>query len=79
MESRILFRGVNGFLDRERADKDNDRHDSAMPRFWSRAGEEREIPALFAPVVRAAIVGASCCGCSHAHFSVAPSAAAATM
>lgn len=79
VESRILFRGVNGFLDRERTDKDNGRDYSAMPRFWSRAGEEREIPALFVPVVRAAILGTNCCGCSHTHFSVAPSVTATTV
>lgn len=79
LENRILFRGVNGFLDRGRTDQDSGRHYSAMPRFWSRAGEELEIPALFAPAVRAAILGANCCGCSHTHFSVAPSAVATTV
>jgi hypothetical protein len=63
---------VNGFLDAEQGDKENDLSCSATPRFWSRAGEEREIPAKFAAAVRAATLGSSCCGCSHTHFSLAP-------
>jgi hypothetical protein len=77
LESRVLFRGVNGILDAEQDDKENDLSYPAVPRFWSRAGEEREIPAKFAAAVRAATLGSSCCGCSHTHFSLAPAAAAA--
>ncbi len=78
LENRVLFRGVNGFLDLEQSDKENDLSYSAIPRFWSRAGEERDIPALFAPAVRAATLGSKCCGCSHTHFSLAPVAATMT-
>jgi hypothetical protein len=78
LESRVLLRGVNGFLDAEQDDKENDLSCPAVPRFWSRAGEEREIPAKFAAVVRAATLGSNCCGCSHTHFSVAPVATATT-
>jgi len=79
LENRVLFRGVNGFLDAEQDGKENDRSCSALPRFWSRAGEEREIPLRFAPAVRAATLGSNCCGCSHTHFSLAPAAAATTI
>lgn len=76
LESRVLFRGVNGFLDADQDNKESDLGYSSIPRFWSRAGEEREIPVLFAPAVQAATLGSSCYGCSHTHFSVAPTAAA---
>jgi hypothetical protein len=78
LESRVLFRGVNGFLDAGQEDKESDRGYSAMPRFWSPGGEEREIPVLLAPAVRGATIGSKCCGCSHTHFSVAPVATATT-
>lgn len=57
----MVFRGVNGLLQREE-----------VPRFWSRAGEDRGIPPLFAAAVQAVTRGATCVGCSHAHFLMAP-------
>ena len=70
LQNKILFRGVNGFLDDEQGGKENNLGCSAMPWFWSRAGEEREIPVVFAAAVRAAIKGASCIGCGHAHYLI---------
>jgi hypothetical protein len=67
LENTVLFRGVNGFLQ-------SGDGKAALPRFWSRSGEEREIPPLFAAAVQAATHGASCLGCSHAHFLAAPTA-----
>jgi hypothetical protein len=67
LESAVLFRGVNGFLRSVKGD-------TALPRFWSRSGEEREIPPLFAAAVKAATHGAICLGCSHAHFLAKPTA-----
>jgi len=75
-ENRVLFRGVNGFLEAGGIEPVAKSARSTSPRFWSRAGEEREIPSIFAAAVRAATVGSSCCGCSHTHFSVAPAPAA---
>ncbi|HJT68640.1 MAG TPA: hypothetical protein VJ731_00495 [Terriglobales bacterium] len=72
LEIRVVFRGVDGFLDAVPNEKAKDLSSSGMPRFWSRAGEVREIPPPFAPAVRAATLGSNCQGCSHAHFSVAP-------
>jgi hypothetical protein len=72
LENTVLFRGVNGFLHYEWPRKETCMTDSAILRFWSRSGEEREIPPLFAAAVRAATQGASCFGCSHAHFLAAP-------
>ena len=67
LENTVLFRGVNGFL--QSGDSE-----AALPCFWSRSGEEREIPAWFAAAVQAATHGARCLGCSHAHFLAAPTA-----
>lgn len=67
LENSVLFRGVNGFLD-ERMPGDAGDTDGPLPRFWSRAGEPSEIPPKFAAAVRAATQGASCVGCSHAHY-----------
>jgi hypothetical protein len=72
LENSVLFRGMNGFLDRKQFDKEGDLSGSAMPRFWSRSGEEREIPPAFAAAVRGATTGATCVGCSHMHCLVAP-------
>jgi hypothetical protein len=71
LENSVLFRGVNGFLDREPFRKEDHSPASAMPRFWSRSGEEREIPPAFVAAVRAATTGATCVGCSHTHCLVA--------
>lgn len=72
LENRALFRGVNGFLETEQPSEDNDLTTSAMPRFWSRAGEEYETPPVFAAAVQAATKGARCIGCLHAHYLVEP-------
>lgn len=75
LESSVLFRGVNGFLDSEPFGKENHLPASAMPRFWSRSGEPREIPPEFVAAVHGATTGATCSGCSHTHCLVAPLAA----
>lgn len=72
LENCVLFRGVNGFVDLERLRTDGDLGGgSVMPRFWSRAGEKLGIPTVLAPAVAAATTGASCVGCSHAHYLAA--------
>jgi hypothetical protein len=76
LENEVLFRGVNGFIEAGQIGPADKPACPTVPRFWSRAGEEREIPALFAAAIRAATLGSSCCGCSHTHFSVAPTPAA---
>lgn len=72
LENRVLFRGVNGFLSAERSDGGNAPSPVAIPRFWSRSGEERDIPAKFAAAIWAATLGSRCYGCSHTHFSLSP-------
>jgi hypothetical protein len=61
----VLFRGVNGCLDGVQGE-------TGSPRFWSRGGEQREIPELLAAAVRAATKGATCIGCAHAHYLAVP-------
>ena len=68
LENSVLFHGMNGFLDREQFGKEGDLSASAMLRFWSRSGEQREIPTAFAAAVRGATTGATCVGCSHTHY-----------
>jgi len=72
LENVVLFHGMNGFLDPEQFSKEGGLFASAMPRFWSRSGEQREIPPVFVAAVRGATTGATCVGCSHTHCLVAP-------
>ena len=72
LENTLLFRGVNGFLEIEPLCDAGDLAGLAVPQFWSRGGEKRHLPPAFAAVVQAATKGASCVGCSHAHFLVPP-------
>jgi hypothetical protein len=73
----VVFRGVNGCLYSGELGKESCLIGSAVPRFWSRSGEEREIPAIFVAAVQAATHGATCFGCSHSHFLAPPAAATA--
>ena len=72
IESSLLFRGVNGFMELKRSSNESDSSGSPVPRFWSRSGEELPIPSMFGEGVAAAAHGANCIGCSHAHFLTAP-------
>lgn len=74
LKSDVLFRGVNGFLDSSRPEKSDHAPSSTVPQFWTRGGEKQQIPPQFVVGVLAATKGASCVGCSHMHFSVAPPA-----
>jgi hypothetical protein len=75
LESTILFRGVNGFLDLEPWGRDQGLAEPPLPRFWSRSGETFEVPTGFEAAVRAATKGACCIGCVHAHYLAAPATA----
>jgi hypothetical protein len=72
LENKILFRGVNGLVDRDLLRAGEDLAGSVMPEFWSRGGEVVGVPAVFAAAVGAGTKGASCVGCSHSHYLVAP-------
>ncbi|MCI0628641.1 MAG: hypothetical protein L0387_44500 [Acidobacteria bacterium] len=75
LESSVLFRGVNGFLDNRLQEVDDP--DGPLPQFWSSAGEPLEIPPIFTEAVRAATRGATCLGCSHAHYLMSSTRTAA--
>jgi hypothetical protein len=73
LESRVLFRGVNGLVDLELLRTGSGLAGrSVMPEFWSRAGEMLGIPAVFVSAVAAATIGVCCVGCSHSHYLVTP-------
>ncbi len=72
MENTILFRGVNGLLEAEAFSDKSDLAAPVVPQFWSLAGEKLEIPADLMGAVAAVTKGATCIGCSHAHYLVAP-------
>jgi hypothetical protein len=75
LDSTILFRGVNGFLDLELWGRDRESAESVIPQFWSRSGEVLEIPKEFVAAVRAATKGVCCIGCAHTHYLTAPATA----
>ena len=72
LENTLLFRGVNGLLEIEPSCDESDQVGSVVPQYWSRAGEKLEIPSALIAAVAAATKGATCIGCSHAHYLVAP-------
>ncbi len=69
-----LFRGAQGYLALELWGKDKDLSGCVRPQFFTRSGEEIELPAGFADAVKAVTSGVTCLNCSHPHYSrlVAP-------
>jgi hypothetical protein len=74
LRAEELFRGVQGYLALELWGKDKDLSGCVRPQFFTRAGEEIELPNGFADAVKAVTSGATCVNCSHPHYSrlVAP-------
>jgi hypothetical protein len=74
LRAEELFRGAQGYLALELWGKDKDLSGCVRPQFFTRAGEEIELPAGFAEAVKAVTVGTTCLDCSHPHYSrlVAP-------
>jgi len=70
LESRVLFRGADGFLDLELWKADRKRAGSVLPQFFTRGGEAIDIPEAFHSVAITATCGACCSGCSHCHYLV---------
>lgn len=68
LKNTVVFRGANGFLEFADGRGDGEPAESAIPQFWSRAGEALAIPTAFLAAVRAATKGACCIGCSHPHY-----------
>jgi hypothetical protein len=74
LRAEELFRGAQGYLALELWGKDKDLSGCVRPQFFTRSGEEIELPAGFAEAVKAVTVGATCLNCAHPHYSrlVAP-------
>jgi len=74
LHAEELFRGAQGYLALELWGKDKDLSGCVRPQFFTRSGEEIELPAGFAEAVKAVTSGVTCLNCSHAHYSrlVAP-------
>lgn len=70
-----LFRGANGYLGLELWGKDRSLAGSVLPQFFTRAGEEIEIPVPFVPAARALAAAVCCVGCSNSHYLMPPSVA----
>ncbi|MGH9629776.1 MAG: hypothetical protein ACRD7E_15785 [Bryobacteraceae bacterium] len=79
VEARVLFRGRQGHLPLDLAGNDKQMVGQIVPEFFNKAGEPIEIPAEFMRVLKAAVRGANCVGCTHQHYLTAPNAAAAKM
>jgi len=71
LESKVLFRGINGYLEVELSKKGKEAKPD-LPIFYSRAGELVEIPATFHAAVEAVSNGIRCEGCSHCHYLARP-------
>jgi hypothetical protein len=68
LESKVLFRALEGYLPLDLAKEHKDRRGSVVPTFHSKSGDPIVIPAQFESVVRAAAAGANCLGCCHSHY-----------
>jgi hypothetical protein len=76
LRAEELFRGLQGYLALELWGKDKDLRGCVRPQFFTRSGEEIELPSGFADAVKAVTSGATCMNCTHPHYSrlVAPPA-----
>ncbi len=63
-----VFRGTNGYLGLELWGKDKALSGSVLPQFFTRAGEEIEVPAAFVPATKALAAAVNCVGCTSAHY-----------
>jgi hypothetical protein len=77
IEARVLFRGRQGHLPLDLTGEEKGMAGQIVPEFFNRAGERVEIPPEFVGVLKAAVRGSACVGCTHQHYLTAPTAAAA--
>ena len=78
VDAKVLFRGRQGYLPLDLTGAEKNMAGQIVPEFFSRAGEHIDIPAEFGKVLRAAVRGATCVGCAHQHYLVAPKVVART-
>ena len=72
VESSVDFRGRQGYLPLDLTGAEKNMAGQILPEFFNKAGEPIEIPAPFVGVVKAAVRGANCIGCTHQHYVTAP-------
>jgi hypothetical protein len=77
IHSKLVFRGWQGQLPLDLVERDRAISGKIAPEFFTRAGEVRQLPAAYVAAIESATAAANCVACSHAHFLVAPNAAAA--
>jgi hypothetical protein len=65
-----IFLGRGGYLGLELWGKDNKLAGGVTPQFFTRAGEDLAVPAVFASAAKSVTRGVSCLGCGHRHYSV---------
>ena len=71
-----VFRGREGYLGLELWGKDKEFAGAVLPQFFTRSGEEIQIPECFRAAARAVTHAVNCAGCGHSHFLTARDAAA---
>ena len=72
IEARVLFRGRQGHLPLDLTGDAKAMAGQIVPEFFNKAGERVEIPPEFVGVLKAAVRGANCVGCTHQHYLTAP-------
>ena len=70
-------RGRQGHLPLDLTGDEKGMAGQIVPEFFNRAGERVETPPEFVGVLKAAVRGATCVGCTHQHYLTAPKAAVA--
>ena len=74
IEAKVLFRGRQGYLPLDLTGDEKKMAGQIVPEFFNKAGEPIAVPATFGKVLRAAVRGATCVGCTHQHYLAAPKA-----
>jgi hypothetical protein len=69
LEAEEVFRAKHGYLALELWGKDKELTGCVRPQFFTRSGEEVDLPSGFDEAVKAATRGVNCLACSHPHFS----------
>jgi hypothetical protein len=78
IEAKVLFRGRQGHLPLDLTGDEKSMAGQIVPEFFNKAGEHIDIPAEFGKVLRAAVRGATCVGCTHQHYLTEPKVKVAT-
>jgi len=77
LKSKVMFDGADGYLGLELWKRDRALAGTVAPQFYSRGGELTEVPEAFRAVVTAVTKAVACLRCTHSHYLVGRTAAAA--